>query len=104
MTKGLTSAAALMLCEEGKLSLDDPIDLYFPELKEQKSRRMTTVRDLLSKGSVTFAKTPWISCEPASFRRAFPALALVSNCGTARALAWGSACDMLTMIAGTKML
>ena len=47
MTKGLTSAAALMLCEEGKLSLDDPIDLYLPEMKGQKSRRMTTVRDLL---------------------------------------------------------
>ena len=57
MTKGLTSAAALMLCEEGKLSLDDPIDLYLKELKGQEHwvslgkttalRRKTTVRDLL---------------------------------------------------------
>lgn len=57
MTKGLASAAALMLCEEGKLSLDDPIDLYLNELKGQERweslgkttplRRKTTVRDLL---------------------------------------------------------
>ena len=57
MTKGLTSAAALMLCEEGKLSLDDPIDLYLTELEGQERwkslgkttplRRKTTVRDLL---------------------------------------------------------
>ncbi len=57
MTKGLTSAAALMLCEEGKLSLDDPIELYLEELKGQERwdgigktaplRRKTTVRDLL---------------------------------------------------------
>ncbi|MDA7930491.1 beta-lactamase family protein [Akkermansiaceae bacterium] len=32
MTKALTSAVALMLCEEGKLSLDDPIEKYLPEL------------------------------------------------------------------------
>ena len=57
MTKGLTSAAALMLCEEGKLSLDDPIELYLEELKGQERwdgigkttplRRKPTVRDLL---------------------------------------------------------
>lgn len=57
MTKGLTSTLALMLCEEGKMSLDDPIGLHLPELKEQSvfvseseteaARRNTTVRDLL---------------------------------------------------------
>ena len=57
MTKGLTSAAALMLCEEGKLSLDDPIERYLPALKDreiwvsdderEKAKRSTTVRDLL---------------------------------------------------------
>lgn len=57
MTKGLTSALALMLCEEGKMSLDDPVGLHLPELKTQSvfasdseteaARRNTTVRDLL---------------------------------------------------------
>lgn len=47
MTKGLTSAAALMLCEEGKMMLDDPIGLHLPSMKSQKSQRATTVRDLL---------------------------------------------------------
>jgi CubicO group peptidase (beta-lactamase class C family) len=57
MTKGLTSVAALMLCEEGKLSLDDPIDFYFPVFKSQDSWRMTTVRDLLRHTS-GFVKRP----------------------------------------------
>ena len=57
MTKGLTSTLALMLCEEGKMSLDDPIGLHLPALKKQSvfvseaevesARRGTTVRDLL---------------------------------------------------------
>ncbi len=33
MTKGITSAAAMMLHEEGKLDLDDPISKHLPELK-----------------------------------------------------------------------
>ena len=32
MTKAITSAAALMLCEEGLLSLDDPISRHLPAL------------------------------------------------------------------------
>ena len=57
MTKALTSAAALMLCEEGKMSLDDPVELFLPELAEPQvwategtvypARRSSTVRDLL---------------------------------------------------------
>lgn len=57
MTKALTSAAALMLCEEGKLSLDDPIGRYLPELAEPQvlvaegvavpMERQPTVRDLM---------------------------------------------------------
>lgn len=57
MTKALTSAAALMLCEEGKLSLDDPIETYLPELAKPEvlvteghavpAERKPTVRDLL---------------------------------------------------------
>jgi len=57
MTKGLTSAAALMLCEEGKMSLDDPLEVHLPGFAEPKvwveggeliaARRSPTVRDLL---------------------------------------------------------
>lgn len=56
MTKGLASAAALMLCEEGRMSLDDPVEKYLPELVSPKvfaeggnvaANRSTTVRDLL---------------------------------------------------------
>ena len=35
MTKPITSAAALMLVEEGKLDLDDPVTRFFPEWKNQ---------------------------------------------------------------------
>jgi CubicO group peptidase (beta-lactamase class C family) len=34
MTKAITTAAALMLHEEGKLNIDDPVSKYIPELKE----------------------------------------------------------------------
>lgn len=57
MTKALTSTLALMLCEEGKLSLDDPVENYLPELKMPRvwvseqmgeaANRLPTVRDLL---------------------------------------------------------
>lgn len=47
MTKGVTSAAALMLCEEGKMTLDDPIGMHLPSMVKQPSKRATTVRDLL---------------------------------------------------------
>ncbi len=57
MTKAITSAAALILMEEGKLKLDDPIEKFLPELKAPKvlvtegtaipAKRSPTVRDLL---------------------------------------------------------
>jgi len=57
MTKAITSAAALMLCEEGKLDLDDPIHKHLPEFKKltvwQKNGEpipanpAATIRDLL---------------------------------------------------------
>ena len=36
MTKAITSVAALMLEEEGKLNFDDSISKYFPSLKNMK--------------------------------------------------------------------
>jgi CubicO group peptidase (beta-lactamase class C family) len=64
MTKPLTSVAAMMLAEEGKLCLADPVARYLPDFAEQKvaansddasaaslklepARRPTTVHDLL---------------------------------------------------------
>jgi CubicO group peptidase (beta-lactamase class C family) len=36
MTKPVTSVAAMMLVEQGKLDLDAPVDQYLPELKDMK--------------------------------------------------------------------
>jgi CubicO group peptidase (beta-lactamase class C family) len=62
MTKPITAVAALILIEECKLRLDDPIDLYLPELANRRvldrldaalsdtvpARRPITTRDLLT--------------------------------------------------------
>jgi CubicO group peptidase (beta-lactamase class C family) len=58
MTKPITSVAALMLVEDGKLRLDDPVSKYVPEFKGRKvlapgkppvpAEREVTVRDLLT--------------------------------------------------------
>ncbi|MDZ4692781.1 serine hydrolase domain-containing protein [Terricaulis sp.] len=62
MTKPITSAAALMLIEEGKLALEDPIANWIPELADMRvlrnatgalhdtapARRAITVEDLLT--------------------------------------------------------
>jgi CubicO group peptidase (beta-lactamase class C family) len=56
MTKAITSMAALMLWEEEKLNLDDPLSKFFPPLKKMKvwkdgklidTEREATVADLL---------------------------------------------------------
>ncbi len=56
MTKAITSVAALMLNEEGKLKLDDPLSKYFPSLQAMKvldkdelveAKSEATVADLL---------------------------------------------------------
>lgn len=63
MTKAMTSALALMLCEEGRMSLDDPINLHLDGFTNLTvfsggaARRIPTVRDLLRHTS-GFA-TPW---------------------------------------------
>jgi CubicO group peptidase (beta-lactamase class C family) len=63
MTKPVTSVAAMMLVDEGKLRLDDPVSKYIPEFKGQKvlipgkdgaadklvdAEREVTVKDLLT--------------------------------------------------------
>jgi len=58
MTKPITTVAALMLNEEGKFQLDDPVSKYLPELKglrvyvgpddkTEPARREITIRDLM---------------------------------------------------------
>jgi CubicO group peptidase (beta-lactamase class C family) len=62
MTKPVTAAAAMILVEESKLRLDDPVDRWLPELKDRKvlrsidsaldvtvpAKRAITLRDLLT--------------------------------------------------------
>ncbi|NBV22800.1 MAG: class A beta-lactamase-related serine hydrolase [Proteobacteria bacterium] len=56
MSKSITTAAALLLVEEGKIGLDDPVAKYIPEFREPKvwtdggtqpAKRGPTVRDLM---------------------------------------------------------
>ena len=61
MTKPVTSVAVMMLYEEGKLQLDDPVEKFIPEFKDLKvfkykdkdgfhvedQKRLMTIRDLL---------------------------------------------------------
>ncbi len=39
MSKPITTACAMMLVEEGKLSLSDPVAKYIPDFKTSKSAR-----------------------------------------------------------------
>jgi CubicO group peptidase (beta-lactamase class C family) len=62
MTKPVTAAAAMILVEDGRLRLDDPVDAFLPELKDRKvlrtlesplddtvpANRAITLRDLLT--------------------------------------------------------
>ena len=67
MTKAVTSAAALMLYEEGKLGLDDPLSKFFPSLKNLKVytkdglvglKREPTVSDLMRHtAGLTYGRT-----------------------------------------------
>ena len=61
MTKPITSAAVMMLCEEGRLRLSDPVSRHVPEFKDRKvmvlreggydlvpAAREVTIHDLLT--------------------------------------------------------
>ncbi|MFM9962341.1 MAG: serine hydrolase domain-containing protein [Planctomycetaceae bacterium] len=59
MSKPITGTAVMLLVDEGKLKLDDPIEKYLPEFKElqvavangaelKKPSRLVTVRDVMS--------------------------------------------------------
>lgn len=53
MTKPITAAALMILVDEGKLKVDDPVYLYIPEyenarLEQEELRRPITIKDLLT--------------------------------------------------------
>jgi len=62
ITKPVTVAAAMKLVEEGRLGLDDPIEKYLPEFKEQKDKEgrhhAITIRQLMSHTSGIQANPP----------------------------------------------
>ncbi len=62
MTKSFTAMAILKLRDEGKLRLDDPIDLYIPEMQAQcltKDAPAITIRDLLMHSAGLPTDDPW---------------------------------------------
>jgi CubicO group peptidase (beta-lactamase class C family) len=62
ITKPVTVAAAMMLVDAGKLSLDDPVEKYLPEFHEQTDANGThyvfTIRHLMSHTSGLVANPP----------------------------------------------
>jgi methyl acetate hydrolase len=75
MTKAITATAALQLVEQGKLSLDEPLEEVLPELRQiqileedgsrRAPRRSLTLRDLLrhTSGFAYFFNTPRVAAE-----------------------------------------
>lgn len=62
MTKPITAAAILMLQDEGKLSIDDPVGKYIPELAHLKDRqgveRVVTLKEMLTHTSGMVGEAP----------------------------------------------
>jgi CubicO group peptidase (beta-lactamase class C family) len=59
MTKPFVSVSILMLAEEGKLAINDPVEKYLPEYKGQKGgSRPVTLRDLLTHTSGLATQPP----------------------------------------------
>ena len=72
MTKPITSTAIMMLADEGKLSIDDPVEKHLPEFKGQmliaekspervvlqKPKRVITIKDLLTHTSGLTSSLP----------------------------------------------
>lgn len=81
LTKPVTAAAAMMLVEDGTLSLDDPVDAWLPELADRRvlasidasldetvpAKRAITLRDLLSQRFGLGAVMVWPSQYPIQF-------------------------------------
>ena len=97
MSKPITAAALMILVDEGKVNLDDPVEKYLPEFKGQlvqekgkearKPSRLMTVRDVLSHTSgLPFGspqETPTIDVLPlADAVRSYTKTPLLSDPGT----------------------
>jgi CubicO group peptidase (beta-lactamase class C family) len=97
MTKPITATAIMMLQEEGKLSVDDPVEKYLPEFKNQwlidnksgdtmtlkKSPRPITLRDLLTHTSgLSDLSAPRPNCTLAELAMAYSQLPLKFPPGT----------------------
>jgi CubicO group peptidase (beta-lactamase class C family) len=63
MTKSFTAMAILKLRDEGRLSLEDPVDKHLPELRElaypTRDSARITIRELLSHGEGFPEDNPW---------------------------------------------
>jgi CubicO group peptidase (beta-lactamase class C family) len=78
MSKLITSTAVLMLLEDGRLKLNDPVEQYLPALKNRKvftggtadapvlvdALRPVTIRDLLTHTSGYYYDAPWSADAP----------------------------------------
>src|SRR3984957_4217683 len=77
ITKSFIAMAILKLRDEGKLHLDNPIDLYIPEIQNQKLTRDTsiiTIRDLLTHSAGFPTDDPWADRKLDETDEAFTAL------------------------------
>jgi CubicO group peptidase (beta-lactamase class C family) len=63
MTKSFTAMAILKLRDEGKISLDDPVSMYIPEMKDQKylssDAPEITIRHLMTHSAGFPEDNPW---------------------------------------------
>jgi CubicO group peptidase (beta-lactamase class C family) len=97
MTKPMTAMAVMMLVEEGKVKLDDPLEKYVPEFKgiqvktEQglvATTRLVTVKDLLTHssgvdtGAITTAGAPIDTLPLATMAAAYAKKPLTDQPGT----------------------
>ena len=64
MTKPLTGLGIMMLMEDGRLTLNDPVEIYIPEFREQhladgsKPKHPVTIRDLMTHTSGMSGRLP----------------------------------------------
>jgi CubicO group peptidase (beta-lactamase class C family) len=90
MTKPMTAMALMMLVEEGKLSIDDPVEKHLPEFKGQmlidektpdrvvlrKPARPITIKDLLTHTSGLISALPGNTMDALTLRGAVVAYAI----------------------------